>query len=683
MKEGYIMHPAFAEACQLLCTHIDWTHPAIAGSPIAAAQASGDAVGAARLFVRYLREREAPRWIYTPEYARQIRAQATPAYREQAEKAVSALTTDGAEGGYGKIACLPFLPAEHFYAGADEKAFIALMHGVLEGRDHWGKWGCQTIFRWFETVQAAWPMDECPDDFFVPALAWLLEDAHHAWAFTQTWTDATLGISGHNWWAFELCALWKISFYFPEFINLAKFNTLYPTYLEREVELSLAADGYSEEQSMSYHTALEGIITSVVRVARLNDLPVSSVLQRRMTDCAAFAHRIITPEGKTPAFGDHGEVPILDRVREAVAFYWLPEAKFVAEQLAPEWESPVNGMMVCPRNMGWAGEDLAPVYADVSLVEPSLDSALRKAGLYVMRSAWTSDADYLCIEACPRGAIGSSHGHTTLMNFIAHSHGTPVLVDSAAGWETDTSGVWWRTGSFSHNVATVDGEHHLPIRSIFRWDQAVTPMVETWESAPSYSYFSGVHEAYERLPRRVSSTRRKIFGLRGEYWILIDRFTAAGRDDAHTYTQHFQLGLPGRLEDDGRAVTVGDAGNLLIVPVGAVTSTLEPCPYPQDHYPNPDHLTYTLDTTGSGLLVTVLAPFGQTAPRLTARLLPVITADRELSPWEATGLEIVIDDRRDVYVDIHTHWHQAWSCGDCAGDARLFHSQCNMLAGER
>ena len=48
-----------------------------------------------------------------------------------------------------------------------------------------------------------------------------------------------------------------------------------------------------------------------------------------------------------------------------------------------------------------------------------------------------------------------------------------------------------------------------------------------WHSTPAYAYFSGVHEAYERLALQVSGSRRKVFYLRGEYWILIDRFTAA------------------------------------------------------------------------------------------------------------------------------------------------------------
>ena len=673
------MHEDFLTTCRTLCDEIDWTHAGVADAPAARAYRVGDYLRAARLFVRYLRARETPRWLFAPDYARQVRAQATPAYREQAAKALQALNIDGAAGGYGRVLCLPFLPAQHFHAAATPEFFAQLQQALLDQRAHWGTWGCQTIYRWFETVQAVWAMDECPDDFFIPALCWLLREARHAWAFTQGWHEAMLGTSGHNWWAFELCALWKIGLYFPECLGTTNYRALYPTYLEREVNLSLDADGYSEEQSVSYHWCLVDIVMSTVRVAELNGLPVSPTLRRQLDACARLAQHIIAPDGAAPSFGDHGGGAILDRVRETAALLHCPEAKYVTEQLGAGITAPIDGMMVYPRTLGWAGSDLAPAYQAVPAVPPALDTALPRAGLYVMRSAWRPDAHYLCMEACPRGAIATSHGHTTLMNFVLHSYGTPVLIDSGAGWETDESGVWWRTGSFSHNVATVDGEHHLPIRSIFRWDQAVTPRVDMWESTPEFTYFSGVHEAYERLPHRVSATRRKIFALRGGYWILLDRFTAAAPDDIHAYTQHFQVNLPCRLEEYGQLVTTGAAGNLLIAPVSseALIAHLESCPYPQEHYPNPEHLTYTLETPGSGLLVTVLAPFfADQRPTVTARFIPVQNTERTLTPWEATGLEIVINGQRDIYVDFHTHWHTAWTCGEYAGEGRVFHSRC-------
>jgi hypothetical protein len=188
----------------------------------------------------------------------------------------------------------------------------------------------------------------------------------------------------------------------------------------------------------------------------------------------------------------------------------------------------------------------------------------------------------------------------------------------------------------------------------------------------------------------VSACRRKIFYLRGDYWILIDRFTAAGARDAHAYTQHFQVALPASLDAHQRLTTHGPNGNLLIVPVPALGSgrtreKLTPCPHPLDHYPNPEHLTYTLTTRGSGIMASVLVPFtGGRKPKVTVRPITIRTADgREPTPWEVTALEIGINGRRDVYVDFHMAWHLAWTAGGFSGTGRLFHSADSELRARR
>ena len=63
---------------------------------------------------------------------------------------------------------------------------------------------------------------------------------------------------------------------------------------------------------------------------------------------------------------------------------------------------------------------------------------------------------------------------------------------------------------------------------------------------------------------------------------------------------------------------------------------------------------------------------------MQARALAVRADDRDLSPWEATGLEITINGRRDVYVDLHMQWNLPWQCGEAEGSERLFHSQCDV-----
>ncbi len=73
--------------------------------------------------------------------------------------------------------------------------------------------------------------------------------------------------------------------------------------------------------------------------------------------------------------------------------------------------------------------------------------------------------------------------------------------------------------------------------------------------------------------------------------------------------------------------------------------------------------------------MTLLAPFTGAMPQVEACLQDVIADQRVLSPWEATGIEIIIDGG-DVYLDLHMQWNLPWHCAEYSGTARLFHSRC-------
>jgi hypothetical protein len=158
---------------------------------------------------------------------------------------------------------------------------------------------------------------------------------------------------------------------------------------------------------------------------------------------------------------------------------------------------------------------------------------------------------------------------------------------------------------------------------------------------------------------------------------MIDRFTAVSPKHTHCYQLHFHLNAPSTVADDGRVVTRGDGGNLLIVPVpgAAGTPELRPSPWPTKDYENPDWLTYTRETAGSWSFVTLLVPFTGTAPSVSVRQLDVAADDRILTSFEATALAITVDGREDIYVDQHQQWNLAWTTEGCRGEGRVFHSR--------
>jgi hypothetical protein len=343
--------------------------------------------------------------------------------------------------------------------------------------------------------------------------------------------------------------------------------------------------------------------------------------------------------------------------------------------LDPAWKPGYRGILP-----GW-GRDLLPDYHRLAAKAPPADTVLPASGYYFMRQNWGSDSDYLCLEAGPVGTVVSSHDHTAVFGFELHSRGRAILIDNGSGPYGDSPARIWRVGSSGHNVATVDGQNHIPLADRYpewRWKHPVLPFVNVWVSEPRYAYFSGSHEGYRHLPEPVAACRRKIFYLRGDYWVLIDRFTPETAAE-HEYQLHFHVNAPCRLDENGRLTTEGEGGNLLIVPVEGVRgkAALEPCPYPLEGYDNPQHLTYTSCKSKYEIFVTLLVPFtGADVPEVGVRLLEIEADGRILAPHEATALVIELDGRRDVYFDQHTEWNLPWRAGGCEGDGRLFHSRC-------
>ena len=673
-----------------LCQQIDWERSEIAESAFASEWRRGNAEAAALGFVRYLRARERPHMGYTREYVHQLREHATPEFREQARQQVASLLGKGFQTGPhpdGRGTLL-FERPEVLQVGAAHQDFEQYARNVIQGREMWEKSRHHTIVNIARFLQCVWPLEECADECLVPVFAFLVSALPREWASNRTWGEVMLGSNGHNWWVYQHGGLWKIGLLFPELKGCEQFQAFFPTYFEREISLLFHDDGFTRECSVSYHIGTVDGFLDAVRLAHVNGLRFSAGFHEKLRKAAEVEWKLMTPDGTFPDFGDCHASPryVSDRLRSMAALHGLPEAKYLAEELFPETEKPFGEMRIESLHYPSVGEDLRSVYDELEPRPPeSLDTALPISGYYAMRDAWTTSSNYAAIEASARGTIGSSHGHSAVFDLKLHSHGRPILIGNGKGPDVgDMTNLerMWRISNASHSTTTVDGEDHAPIRTIYRFGRVVMPTIEEWRSEEEFVYFSGSHEAYERLEKKVPGSRRKLFYLRNEYWILIDRFTAAGEDDPHTYQQHFQVANPVSLSEEGRALTTADGGNLLFVPVDGADgdASLGPCPHPFEGHPTPSQLCYTRETNGSFLFVTLLVPFlGDDVPEVEARLVEVLADGRALSSWEATGLEIRIGGRTDIYMDTHMHWNLPWRCGGHHGAERLFHSACQRL----
>lgn len=609
---------AIVELSKQVCDQIDWKRPELAGADFAEAYRAGKFLEAARGFIRHLRARKEPVLEYSKEYVTELRTQATVEQRKKARKRWLAGNRRN----------------ETYALGPTREDFEQLARDIMKKQSQWGLGGWGTTRSITREISKAWPIEECPDEAFIPWFAWLLEQLPGEWAASMKWNETGMANAGHNWWAVTYRGFYQAGLYFPEFQGFEKFRALAPTWIEREAFSLYAPDGFSRERS-GYHWVAKDLI-ACAKVAERNGVKFSDEFHDRIQAIQEVDLKIAMPDG-TPEMGDgfagHNSRRDDSILREAAAHF---------------------------------GPD-------------QVDTCLPDTGFYLMRQSWERHADAVFIDAGARGNGVTSHDHSAVFHILLDSRGRRIITTNGSGPYGDSPARMWRVGSFSHNVATADGRHIVPPRSDMSFEAVIMPVIEDWITEQNFAYFSGVHEGYARGDSPVVSARRKLFYLRGGYWILIDRFTSGRENAEHTYQQHFHLGVPSKLRKAGRVVTEGEGGNLLIVAIPGASgeAKIEPCPYPLKNYDNPDHLTYTQKSVGHGILVSLLVPFvDDKVPEVRVKLLDIEMDDRIASPWEATALEIVIDGQRDVYFDQHMHWNLPWKAGGCEGKERLFHSRC-------
>jgi hypothetical protein len=659
-----------------LCAATDWTRPELTGL-----QRADDPLASALALVRHLRARNAPKMGYTAEYVAALRVNATPEFRQTAEEEIHRLLRvpflggDFPDGRGTLLHCR----AEVLHAVATLEDYDLYANCVAASHANWSKAAHHTIMYLTRYLQIVWEVAECTDEAVLPLLGFLVTRMYQEWDGSKRWGEVMLGTQGHNWYVAQYGATWKAAFLFPEFAGFEKWQALFPHYFEREMRLLLLPDGFTHETSVAYHSGTMDLFLDCVHIAALNGRQLSPAFMEKLYKGYEIEWKLFCPDGGMPPFGDcwfRGPY-YLDRARSIAALLGMPEAKWLAEAFDPDGWSPFGPMMIETLHYPSVGEDLTPAYQALDARPPAtLDTTLPDSGYYVMRVGWTRASDYAAIEAAAKGNLITSHGHGAIFDLLLYAKGRQITVGNGKGPDgVEDPERSWRHQTMSHTVAVVDDTHHLPLRSVYRFNGVVIPTVDEWISEDAFAYFSGVHEAYERLEHKVTGARRKLFYLRGGYWVLIDRFTAASPEHRHTYQQRFQLGVPSRILAGNRVVTEGEGGNLLFVPLFG-DAKVELCPYPlEEDYANPDQLTFTQTRDGSGLFVTLMVPFTGAMPSVEMALAAVTADERAVNPFEITGLEIVIDGQRDVYVDTHMHWNLPWHCAEFAGEERLFHSR--------
>jgi len=110
----------------------------------------------------------------------------------------------------------------------------------------------------------------------------------------------------------EATGLLTVAFLFPELKRSAKWQATGRRVLEREIRRQIYEDGSYLQHSMSYHRLMLHDCIWAIRLAELNEQPLSSELTRRVSRAAEFLFQMTDPDtGRVPNYGANDSALIL------------------------------------------------------------------------------------------------------------------------------------------------------------------------------------------------------------------------------------------------------------------------------------------------------------------------------------------------------------------------------------
>lgn len=430
-----------------------------------------------------------------------------------------------------------------------------------------------------------------------------------------------------------------------EMVGLAMIGTMFPEFKESRnwvdraydilydhIEYNVYPDGVHKELTPRYHNAMLWNYFLAIRMAELNNLNISGFDMATYEKMFDFMLYTAEPDGKSPPIGDSENAQLDVFLVMGASLFERGDLKYLTREDFSTNLMLMGGDLILQRRVMERFQKLVPV-------EPTETSyAFGNAGFYVMRSDWTMDARYLLFK---NGPWGGTHSHRDQLGIEVYAYGNRLIVDSGI---TDYSGsdVGYLRSTGAHNTVMVDhGEQ--PITSDYRVDE--------WTASDDYDFVDGTYDWGEGVTHR-----RKVFFVKPEYWIICD--ILEGNDD-HDFYQLFHF-LPTEIEIDpvyNSVRTNYDGANVLLVPADAQKLSVElfEKPVADDKGGSMTQHVYYKKSGKTVSFYTVIYPYKKGEhPEIDVTQLSVTENEKTLTPEQATGLKIEIEDYTDYFLISNT-----------------------------
>ena len=438
----------------------------------------------------------------------------------------------------------------------------------------------------------------------------------------------------------ELYAIFLAAVVFPECKGASHWLTFAKEELLKNMQADLLPDGVQCELSTDYHHLVLRNYLQVRRLAALNQIEVPEAMDTLIRRALEFAKYVHKPDGFIPSLSDGDSRSFLSSLNQGYELYGDEEMRYVASQ-------------------GAAGDPPA-----------QRSKAFSDSGYYLLRSGWGEqeryeDERYLVFDCGPLGA--GNHGHLDCLNIEVAAYGESLIVDPGR-YTYDEAGdrnwrVWFR-GTHAHNTVEVDGKHQTryePGQRKFKIKgEAPDHELKTFVSREGFDYLHGIARSHEY----PVTHERKIFFVRGEYWIICDMLRAT---DPHEYDLRFHLSDAAweqtTMQQTSLTRIITAPRVLIAQPTDTnITAGIENGFISRTYgIKLPAPVVSFKAKAASFCFATVLLPYKAEAPTLRMESLPVAKGEETGAAIDATAFRLTLNDITDTVFFSHTQTPQSFT----------------------
>jgi len=337
----------------------------------------------------------------------------------------------------------------------------------------------------------------------------------------------------------EAIGLLTVGMLFPQFRSAARWEATGRRILEREVRRQIYDDGSYVQHSMNYHRVMLHDCLWAVRLAELNEQPLSTELVRRVSLAGEFLQEMLDTEcGGVPNYGANDGALVLPL--SACDYRDYRPTVQAAHYLATRRRILANGPWDEMALWLYGTEALQSPFDKVALTSRRFDAG----GYYTLRSA-----DSWCMIRCH--TYRDRPSHVDPLHVDLWHKGVNLLSDSGTYKyylpDEPTMERYFKNIA-AHNTIEIDGRGPLELVSRFLW--LPWPKAKCLEH--SEQRWCGEHYAYARSPWHVIH-RRTVEYQSDSKWVIADELRGRGR---HQIVLRWHL-CDGRLTADVQQRRIG------------------------------------------------------------------------------------------------------------------------------